>query len=214
MKIIVAITAASGSIYARQVVDLLVADDAVSRVALIYSRSAREVCRHEGVRVAEHHPKVVVMDNCDMFASVASGSAHWDAMVVVPCSVGTLARVASGISDTLITRAADVMLKERRRLVMVVREMPLSLVHLRNMCAVTEAGGVILPASPSMYGAECSSVEQLTQTVSRRAVELAGASRCVVEWSGVTSAPMVDSPMVDPPMVDPPMVDPQGNREI
>ncbi len=180
MKIIVAVTAASGSIYARQVVELLAADESVSRIALIESHSAAAVCAYEGIEIMDHQ-KIERLSNDDMFASVASGSAHWDAMIVVPCSVGSIGRIASGVSDTLITRAADVMLKERRRLVLVVREMPLSLIHLRNMCTITEAGGIILPASPNLYsGAQ--SIEELTMTVSCRAVELAGASRCAKEW--------------------------------
>ncbi len=181
MKVIVAVTAASGSLYARQVVDQLVADSSVSRIALIYSDSAMAVCHHEGVAIEVDTPKIELYDNRDLFASVASGSSHWDSMVVVPCSVGTLGRIAGGISDTLITRAADVMLKERRRLVLVVREMPLSLIHLRNMCTVTECGGVILPASPSMYHS-VESVEELAKTVSCRAVELVGGGRCIKEW--------------------------------
>ncbi len=182
MKIIIAITAASGSIYAQQIVDLLIADEAVSSIALIYSSSAAAVCRHEWVTIAEH-PKVELLSNDDMFASVASGSSHWDAMIVAPCSVGTLGRIACGVSDTLITRAADVILKERRRLVLVVREMPLSLIHLRNMCTITEAGGIVVPASPSMYGG-ATTIGELAMTVSGRAVELAGATRCIKEWQG------------------------------
>ncbi len=180
MKVIVGVTAASGSLYARQVLELLIADDLVSRIAVIESGIAGAVCSHEGVDLPED-AKIERMSNDDMFSEVASGSSHWDSMIVVPCSVGTLGRIAGGVSDTLLTRAADVMLKERRRLVLVVREMPLSLIHLRNMCVVTECGGVVMPASPSFYmGAD--SVEALALTVSRRAVELAGASKCVAEW--------------------------------
>ena len=102
-------------------------------------------------------------------------------MIVVPCSVGTAGRIASGVSQTLIERAADVMLKERRRLILVVRETPLSLIHLRNMTALTEAGAVILPACPSFY-AGAQDVEALGGTVADRAVALLGVDAEHYEW--------------------------------
>ncbi len=182
MRIIVAITAASGAIYARQVVELLLADAAVERVGLIYSANAKEVVAYEGEHIpAADGVRLVELSNSDMFASAASGSAGWSAMIVVPCSVGSVARIATGVSDSLIARAADVMLKERRRLVLVVRETPLSLIHLRNMTALTEAGAVILPASPSFYmGAR--SVDELAMSVSSRAVDMVGAAGGVRAW--------------------------------
>lgn len=184
MKIVVAVTAASGAIYARQVVEILHEDPRVEQIALIFSSKAREVAEYEGVTLPEGDgERVVEYGAQDMFAPVASGSAGWDAMVVVPCSVATVGRVASGVSDSLITRAADVMLKERRRLVLVVREMPLSLIHLRNMTTLTEAGAVILPASPNFY-MRPDGVEELALTVSRRAVDLLGANGQVERWSG------------------------------
>ncbi len=184
MKIVVAITAASGAIYARQVVDLLLADESVERIAIIYSKAAREVVEYEGESVAEADgERVVEYRHDDLFSEVASGFAAWDAMIVVPCSVGTVARIATGVSDSLITRAADVMLKERRRLVLVVREMPLSLIHLRNMTALTESGAIIMPASPNFYmGVD--TIDSLCATVSRRAVSLAGCRGDVEAWSG------------------------------
>ncbi len=187
MKIIVAITAASGAIYARQVVELLAADSAVERIAIIYSRLAREVCQHEGVQIpAADGERVTEYDNRDMFAPVASGSAAWDAMIIVPCTVATAARIATGISDSLITRAADVMLKERRRLVVVVRETPLSTIHLRNLTTLSECGAVVLPAAPSFYS-QPEDIEDLTLSVSRRAVELCGAEGGVIRWEGKKS---------------------------
>ena len=123
MKIIVAITGASGAIYARQCLENLIAHPAVERVALILSDNAEDVLRAEGVTLPAAEC-VERFSNSDMWASVASGSARWDAMIVVPASMGTVGRIASGISRTLIERAADVMLKERRRLVVVVRESP------------------------------------------------------------------------------------------
>ncbi len=182
MNIIIAITAASGAIYARQVVDHAVADPAVKSVALIYSKSAREVMNWEGEQIAPHS-KIVEWSNDNMFASVASGSANYDAMIIVPASMGTIGRIASGVSNSLIERAADVTLKERRRLIIVARETPLSLIHLRNMTTLTECGAVILPAIPSFYN-KPQTLEELAQSVSSRASKMAGINCIVDEWKG------------------------------
>ena len=109
----------------------------------------------------------------DYGAPFASGSAGWDAMVVIPCSMGTVARIAHGISDSLLTRAADVMLKERRTLLVVPRETPLSVVHLENLTALARAGAVVLPAMPSFYG-KPSSLGDLVDTVVARALDHLG----------------------------------------
>ena len=180
MKVIVAITGASGAIYARQTLEVLTAHPDVERIALILSDPAEDVRKAEGVTLptSEH---IVRYANSDMWASVASGSARWDAMVVVPASMGTVARIATGISRTLIERAADVMLKERRPLVMVVRESPYSLIHLRNMTSLTEAGASILPASPSFYFAP-TPIEELCLPVPLRALEIAGLEIAHREW--------------------------------
>lgn len=180
MNIVVAVTAASGSIYARLLVESLAASGDVGRIALVYSDNARAVAEHEGVAMPAD-AKIVEYSNSDLFASPASGSAAWDAMVVVPSSVGTVGRVAGGVSQTLIERAADVMLKERRRLVFVVRETPYSLVHLRNMVALTEAGAIIVPASPSFYS-KPATVEELCRTVVERVVALLGIAAPHYEW--------------------------------
>ena len=172
MKIIVAITGASGAIYARQVLEVLVAHPDVERVALILSDHAEDVMRAEGVELPTSE-RIERYDNSDMWASVASGSARWDAMIIIPASMGTVGRIASGISRTLIERAADVMLKERRRVVVVVRESPYSLIHLRNMTTLTEAGAIVLPASPSFYF-NPTTIEELCLTTSLRALEMAG----------------------------------------
>ena len=150
MKVIVAITGASGGVYARLCLEQLLRAEEVEQIALVVSEVAQKVLQHEGVELPESE-KIVRYDNDDMFAPVASGSAGYDAMVVVPASMGSVGRIASGVSLSLIERSADVMLKERRRLVIVVREAPYSLIHLRNMTTLTEAGAIILPASPSFY---------------------------------------------------------------
>ena len=167
MNIVVAITGASGAIYARQSLDILLNTPCVERIALILSHHAEE--------------RIERYSNDDMWASLASGSARWDAMLVVPASMGSVARIASGVSRTLIERTADVMLKERRKVVMVVREAPYSLIHLRNMTSVTEAGAIILPASPSLYF-KPTTIEELCLTVSQRAVEQLGIRVEHQEW--------------------------------
>ena len=180
MRVVVAVTAASGAIYARQCVELLLASGSVERIALIYSREAEAVAKSEGVVIPEDS-RIEVFQNDDMWASPASGSARWDSMLIVPSTMGTIGRIASGVSQSLIERSADVMLKERRRLVIVAREAPYSLIHLRNMTTLTEAGAIILPASPSFYFRPAT-IEELCLTISQRAVELAGVEVLHREW--------------------------------
>lgn len=182
MKIVAAVTGASGAIYARMCLKSLVAAPQVEHIALIISRRAAEVLEYEQVRLPVS-PKITLYDNDDMFAPAASGSAGYDAMIIVPASMGSIGRIASGVSLSLVGRAADVMLKERRRLVCVVRESPYSLIHLRNMTALTEAGAVILPASPSFYS-HPQTVEQAVATVVERAVGLLGVRQQHYEFEG------------------------------
>ncbi|MGZ3852873.1 MAG: UbiX family flavin prenyltransferase, partial [Flavisolibacter sp.] len=114
-------------------------------------------------------------------APFASGSAKYDAMIIVPCSMGTLGRIASGVSNDLVTRGSDVMLKERRKLILVIRDTPYNLVHIRNMESVTLAGGIICPASPSFYS-KPQSIEQAAATVVDRVVDLTGLSNESFRW--------------------------------
>ena len=180
MNIVVAITGASGAIYARQSLDILLAMPEVSRIALLMSCHAEDVIKAEGVTLPTSE-RIERFSNDDMWSSLASGSARWDAMLVIPASMGSVARIATGISQTLIERTADVMLKERRPLVMVVREAPYSLIHLRNMTALTEAGAIIVPASPSFYFRP-TTIEELCLSVSQRAVEHLGIKVEHKEW--------------------------------
>ena len=180
MKIVVAITGASGAIYARQCLELLLQNKEVKRVGVILSKHAPDVIKAEEVTLPEDE-RITYFDNDDMWASVASGSAKWDAMLVVPASMGTVARMATGVSQTLIERAADVMLKERRRVVVVVREAPYSLIHLRNMTALTEAGAIVFPASPSFYF-DTTTIEELCMELSRRIVGMAGVEVDHRQW--------------------------------
>jgi flavin prenyltransferase len=174
MKILVAITGASGAIYARRLLDAL----SVARqselgldVAICFSKNGRLVWQHE---IGPDGPGGFrELANDDFACAFASGSARWDAMVAVPCSVGRVGRIAGGMADDLIGRAADVALKERRKLILVVRETPLSLIHLENMLAVTRAGAVILPAAPSFY-ARPTSVQALVDSVVARVLDQLG----------------------------------------
>jgi 4-hydroxy-3-polyprenylbenzoate decarboxylase len=185
MKLVVAVGGASGSIYARRLLDALAAMPRAPsaeplEVGLCFSRSGAEVWRHEIGQVPEYPFRRYELD--DFRAPFASGSAGWNAMVVIPCSTGGLARIAHGVSDDLVGRAADVMLKERRRLVLVVRETPLSLIHLENMLAVTRAGAVVLPAAPSFYSRP-TTVEALLDTVVGRVFDQLGiANQLMPRW--------------------------------
>lgn len=162
MRIIVAITGASGALYSQRLLQVLTDHNDVSEVAVLISEYGRALLHHElDVNLDLRHPDLTALginaDKCicfhggDLFVPVASGSAQYNAMVICPCSMNTLAKVASGISDDLISRAAQVTLKESRPLVLVPRETPLSLIHLRNMVTVTEAGGRIVDANPGFY---------------------------------------------------------------
>lgn len=182
MKIIVAITGASGAIYARQTLQQLISADDVEQIALVVSEKGEQVMQYEG-EALPLSDKIVRYANDDMFSPIASGSAHWDAMIVVPASMGSVGRIASGVSLSLIERAADVMIKERRRLILVVRETPYSLIHLRNMTSLTEAGATILPASPSFYSRP-ETLEQATMTVVERIIAHAGIPMPHYSFSG------------------------------
>ena len=182
MKIIVAITGASGAIYARRTLEHLLRCEQVERIALILSDTAKQVVEHER-EILPTSERIELYDNHQMFSSVASGSAQWDAMIVVPASMGSVGRIAAGVSQSLIERAADVMLKERRRLIVVVRETPYSIIHLRNMTTLTEAGAIILPASPSFYSAPAT-IQQAVDTVVERIMAHAGIEAPHYEFTG------------------------------
>lgn len=180
--IIVAITGASGAVYARRLLDDLQFHSAhIGRCAVIFSEVGKQVWNHELGHEFIPAPNMQLYANDNFFAPVASGSARYDTMIVIPCSMGTLARLAHGIATDLIARAADVMLKERRRLIVVPREAPLSLVHLENMRQLTLAGAVVCPASPSFY-CKTDTVEELVASVTNRVLSLAGFRPDAPEW--------------------------------
>jgi len=167
------VTGASGSVYAKLLLDKLagMADRSV-KVAVLLSDNAKDVWKFELQNEAYDHYPFVFYSKNDFMAPFASGSARFDTMIVCPCSMGTLARIAQGISSDLTTRAADVILKERRKLILVTRETPLNAIHIRNMDIVTQAGGVICPASPSFYSLP-KTFEELAATVVDRVLSLA-----------------------------------------
>ena len=153
MKIIVGVTGASGSIYGARLLEVLHRAYPDVESHLVVSRAGRRVLRHETAYDVDDLARLASVHHheSDIGAAPASGSAGFDAMVIVPCSVKTLAQIAHGTGDTLVGRAADVILKEGRRLVLVVREMPLSAIHLENMLKLSRLGVMILPASPGFY---------------------------------------------------------------
>lgn len=173
-KIIVAITGASGFCYASNLLTKL-EETAVRRanIAVIFSENGKLVAEHEAGKTAVDNivGKFPIYENLDMMAAPASGSADYDTMIVAPCSMGTLASIAAGLASNLITRAADVMLKERRRLILVIRETPLNLIQIENMLAVTRAGAIVCPASPSFYF-QPASIDALVGTVTERIISL------------------------------------------
>lgn len=182
MKIAVAITGASGSIYAKQILETLSAQQSMfEAIGVVWSSNAKTVWKEELDEEVGEYEGITSYHDKDYYAPFASGSAGYDAMIICPCSMGTLGRIAGGISDSLITRAADVMLKERKKLVCVVRETPYNLIHINNMKTVTEAGGIICPATPSFYS-KPQTISEVAQTVVDRALQLAGVQVNTFKW--------------------------------
>ena len=182
-NIIVAVTGASGSIYARLLFEELRKfrlSGQVDRVGVVFSEKAKEVWKYEIGAFPQEFPHTVY-DNDDFNAPFASGSSLYDAMIICPCSMGTMGRIANGLSDTLITRAADVMLKERRRLILSIRETPIHLIHINNMQTLAQTGAIIAPASPSFYS-HPQSVDELAMTVVDRLLQLTGLQKETYRW--------------------------------
>ena len=173
-KLVVAITGASGSIYAKLLIEkLLDIKDQLQEVALVMTDNAREVWKTELRNEDFHKYPFKSYTTKDFSAPFASGSGQFDIMILIPCSMGTLGRIANGISDDLISRAADVILKERRKLICVVRDTPYNLIHIRNMESLTLAGAIICPATPSFYSRP-KTIEEVAATVVDRVLDLAG----------------------------------------
>ena len=181
-KLIIAITGASGSIYAKCILDKLVLyPEQYEAVGIVMSKNAKDVWETElGNQSYTNYP-FSFYEKQDFYAPFASGSAQYNIMIVVPCSMGTMGRIAAGISDDLLTRAADVILKERRKLILVARETPYNLIHIKNMETITLAGGIICPATPSFYS-KPTTIEEVAATVVDRVLDLAGIDLKSYRW--------------------------------
>jgi len=171
-KIVVAATGASGSLYFKILLDkLMMIREQWDELALVMSDNAKEVWQTELNNRDYEYLALPFYGKNDFSAPFASGSGQFDTMIIIPCSMGTMGRIATGISNDLITRAADVILKERRKLVCVVRDMPYNLIHIRNMETITLAGGIICPATPSFYS-KPTTIDELAATVVDRVLDL------------------------------------------
>jgi len=182
-KVIIAITGASGALYAKVLLDKLVAlSDQIDKVGVVLSKNATTVWEYELNNHAYKDYPFDFYESDNFHAPFASGSARYQTMIVCPCSMGTMSRIAHGISNDLISRAADVILKERRKLLLAVRDTPYNLIHLNNMKTITEAGGIICPASPSFYS-KPKNFEELAATVVDRLLDLAGFDIQSYRWN-------------------------------
>lgn len=181
-RITVAITGASGSIYAfRLLKKLRNMQDQIHCLSVVFSDNAKLIWQEEIGKPLPVEQDLTIYENNDFYAPIASGSSRTDVMVIVPVSMGLLGRVAHGISDDLITRAADVMLKERRTLILVPRETPFSLIHIRNMESITLAGGIICPSSPSFYQ-KPQTINDIVDSVVDRIIDLMGLEQNTYRW--------------------------------
>lgn len=181
-KIVIAITGASGSIYAKVLLDKLLAIPSQwNELSVVLTENAKEVWKTELNNDSYLDYPIKYYTQQDFMAPFASGSGQYNTMIIVPCSMGTLGRIASGISNDLISRSADVVLKERRKLICVIRDTPYNLVHIRNMETITLAGGIIAPATPSFYS-NPTTLEQVAATVIDRVLDLAGLQIKTYRW--------------------------------
>jgi len=181
-KIVVAITGASGSVYPRLLLSkLLAVKDQWDELCVVMTTNAKEVWKIELGSEDYADLPVKFYEQNDFNAPFASGSGQYNTMIIIPCSMGTLGRIASGVSNDLISRAADVVLKEKRRLICVLRDTPYNLIHIRNMETVTLAGGIICPATPSFYG-KPTTIEAVASTVVDRVLDLAGIDIKTFRW--------------------------------
>ncbi len=189
-RLVIAITGATGAVYGVRLLQHLSATPGIETHLIVSDAAVLTLHQETGLLRREVEALAhVVHKNRDIGASIASGSFQSDGMVIAPCSMKTLASVALGMSDNLIARAADVVLKERRRLVLMVRETPFNLAHLRNMTMVTEMGGVVFPPLPSFYHKPASIEEMVDHTVGR-VIDLFGVEHALApRWAGMKPGP-------------------------
>lgn len=181
-KIILAVTGASGSIYALRLLEKLTSlRTPPYEIAVVFSDNAREIWKHETGKKYYAKAPAKEYENNSFFVPFASGSSDYDTMIICPASMGVLGRIANGTSDDLISRAADVALKERRKLILVPRETPYNLIHIRNMETLTLAGAIICPATPSFYS-KPQTIDDLVMTVVERIISLAGFEAGIYRW--------------------------------
>jgi flavin prenyltransferase len=181
-KILLAVTGASGSVYARMLMrEIAALESRVSEAAVVFSKTSLKVWEYELGEKPEIPRLFRQFQPDDFFAPAASGSAGYETMIICPCSMGTLGRIAGGISDDLITRSADVMLKEKRKLILVPRETPYNLIHLQNMEKLMLAGAHIIPATPSFYS-KPADIDSLLMTVVERILVHAGLEPGHYKW--------------------------------
>lgn len=181
-RVVLAVTGASGSIYASLLIDrMLSIKEQWIDFSLVLTENAKEVWKTELGNESFKEKGLKIYNKNDFNAPFASGSGQYDTMIIAPCSMGTLGRIAAGISNDLITRAADVVMKERRKLICMARETPYNLIHIKNMEAITLAGGIICPATPSFYS-QPKTVEDVAATVTDRILDLAGFDIKTFRW--------------------------------
>jgi 4-hydroxy-3-polyprenylbenzoate decarboxylase len=186
VKLVVGIGGASGSPYAKRLLDFLAREGPAAGVSvdLVFTTTGRQIWTHEIGSPPDYPFKV--WKNQDLTAPFASGSSRYDAMAVVPCSAAGLARIAYGVSTDLVGRAADVMLKERKRLVLLLRETPISLIHARAITQVVEAGAFVMPATPSFYS-QPRTIDELVDTVVARVLDRLGIpNEMMRRWDGIS----------------------------
>jgi flavin prenyltransferase len=181
-KIVIGVTGASGSAYAYRLLQRLqILSNEIKDCGVVFSKSAESVIEYELNIKIEEITSFKIYDNSDFFAPFASGSANYDTMIICPCSMGTLGRIAHGYSNDLISRSADVILKEKKKLVIVPREMPYNLIHIENFKLLVSSGAIICPASPSFYSIP-QNINQLIDTVIDKVLNLSGFSCQTFEW--------------------------------
>ncbi len=180
-KIIIAITGASGSIYAKKLIEKLENyTQEIKNIEVVFSEAGKQVWNYElNSKLTETYFRIY--ENTNLFSPIASGSAKYDTMVIIPCSMGTIGRIANGISNDLISRAADVIIKERQNLIIVPRETPLSSIHLNNLKIISDAGGLIIPASPSFYN-KPQTIDELLNTIVDKVIDKMGFVSGAKQW--------------------------------